>query len=476
MTTTAPRATVPWTDLSAGLRGRLVLPADPDYDTVRAVYNGMIDKRPAAIAQCRDVADVIAGVDFARQNGLTLAVRGGGHHAAGLGVTDEALVLDLSLMRSTRVDPEERTVRADGGCVWGDVDHATGAFGLATPSGIVGTTGVAGLTLGGGTGYLTRRYGMTVDNLLSADVVLADGSFVTASEDSEPDLFWALRGGGGNFGVVTSFRFRCHPVGDAGTIIGGPVFYALDDLGEVMRWYRELLPSLPTELSGWIGVMAVPPAPPFPEELWGRTVCGIVWCYTGPGDRADEVLEPVRTFGSPLMVGLQPMPFAALQAAFDPLFPPGLQWYWKGDVFREISDEAIEVHRRFAEVLPSGQSTMHLYPIDGAAAQVPEDATAFPYRDGGWSGVIVGVDPDPANAAALTRWARDYQEALHPYSAGGAYINFMMEEGEDRIRASYRGNYDRLARIKRHYDPDNLFRTNQNIVPAGNVIPPPRQG
>ena len=323
MTTTAARATVPWTDLAAVLRGRIVLPADPDYDTVRAVYNGMIDKQPAAIAQCRDVADVIAGVDFARENGLTLAVRGGGHHAAGLGVTDDALVLDLSSMRGTRVDPEQRIVVADGGCTWGDVDHATAAFGLATPSGIVGTTGVAGLTLGGGTGYLTRRYGMTVDNLLAADVVLADGSFVTASEDGHRDLFWALRGGGGNFGVVTSFTFRCHPVGDAGTIIGGPVFYALDDLGEVMRWYRELLPSLPVELSGWIGIMAVPPAPPFPEELWGRTVCGIVWCYTGPGDRADEVLEPIRTFGSPLLVGLQPMPYAALQSVFDPLFRPG---------------------------------------------------------------------------------------------------------------------------------------------------------
>ena len=272
-------------------------------------------------------------------------------------------------MRSTRVDPEERTVRVDGGCVWGDVDHATGAFGLATPSGIVGTTGVAGLTLGGGTGYLTRRYGMTIDNLLSADVVLADGSFVTASaRTAHPDLFWALRGGGGNFGVVTSFMFRCHPVGDAGTIVGGRCSTrsttsrrSCAGTGSCSRRCRR---------SSAAGSACWPSRrrPPFPEELWGRTVCAIVWCYTGPGERADEVLEPVRTFGSPLLVGLQPMPYAALQAAFDPLFPPGLQWYWKGDFFREITDEAIEVHRRFAELLPSGQSTMHLYPIDGAAA------------------------------------------------------------------------------------------------------------
>ncbi len=273
-------------------------------------------------------------------------------------------------MRSTTVDPERRTVRVDAGATWGDVDHATVAFGLATPSGFLASTGVAGLALGGGIGYLSRRFGLTVDNLLAADVVLADGRFVTASATSHPDLFWALRGGGGNFGVVTSFTFRCHPIGEHGTVIGGPVLYDIADAPEVMRWYRELVPALPEELSGWLALITIPPAPPFPEELWGRKACAIVWCYTGPHDRADDILAPIREFGSPLVVGLHEMPFTALQSAFDPLYPAGLQWYWRADFFREISDAAIEVHREFGERLPTGHSTMHLYPIDGAAARV----------------------------------------------------------------------------------------------------------
>ncbi len=458
--------TAPYDELTATLRGRLVTPSDPDYDEVRAVYNGMIDRRPAAIVQCRDAADVSSAVRFAQRHGIEIAVRGGGHNAGGLGVWDDALVVDLSAMRSVRVDPERRTVRADGGCVWADVDHATVAFGLATPCGFIASTGVGGLTLGGGVGYLTRRYGLTVDNLLSADVVLADGNLVTASESEHADLFWALRGGGGNFGVVTSFEFRCHPIGEEGVVIAGPVLYDLADTGAVMRWYRDLLPSLPEELNGWIGVLTIPPAPPFPEELWGRKACGIVWCYTGPHDRADEVLEAVRSFGNPLVVGLQEMPFTALQSAFDDLYPAGLQWYWRADFFEEISDEAIAVHERYAAALPTGHSTMHLYPIDGAAARVPADATAFAYRSGGWAGVIVGVDPDPANKELISTWAKEYWEALHPTSAGGAYVNFMMDEGEDRVRAAYRDNYPRLARVKAAYDPGNVFHVNQNIKPA----------
>jgi FAD/FMN-containing dehydrogenase len=463
--TTSTIATAPYEDLAAAVRGSVILPGDPEYDQARAVYNGMIDKHPAAIARCRDVADVITCVRFAREHGVEIAVRSGGHSAAGLGVWDGALVIDLSLLRSTTVSPEDHTVRVDAGCTWGDVDHATVAFGMATPSGFLSSTGVAGLTLGGGVGYLSRRFGLTVDSLLSADVVLADGTFVTASETSHPDLFWALRGGGGNFGIVTSFTFRCHDIGEHGTIIGGPVLYDIGDTAEVMRWYRELVPSLPEELSGWIAVLTIPPAPPFPEELWGRKACGILWCYTGPHDRADEVLEPVRTFGSPLVVGLHPMPFNVLQSAFDPLLPAGLQWYWRADFFNEITDEAIAAHVKYGAELPTGMSTMHMYPIDGAASRVPEDATAFAYRGGGWAGVIVGVDPDPANAELISQWARDYWEALHPTSAGGAYINFMMSEGQDRIRAAYRGNYHRLAQIKHRYDPDNTFHLNQNIQP-----------
>jgi FAD/FMN-containing dehydrogenase len=459
-TTLAPAAS---DDLA--LRGQLIRPGDAAYDQARAVYNGMIDKHPAAIARCRDVADVIACVRFASQHGIEVAVRGGGHSAAGLGVADDALVIDLSGLRSTTVNPDEHTVRADAGCTWGDVDHATVAFGMATPSGFLASTGVAGLTLGGGIGYLTRRFGLTVDNLLAADVVLADGTFVTASETSHSDLFWALRGGGGNFGVVTSFTFRCHDIGAAGTIIGGPVLYDIADTAAVMRWYRELVPTLPEELSGWIALLTIPPAPPFPEELWGRKACGIVWCYTGPHDQADQVLEPVRSYGSPLVVGLQPMPFTVLQSAFDALYPAGLQWYWRADFFREISDQAIDVHVKYGQQLPTGHSTMHMYPIDGAASRVPQDATAFAYRDGGWAGVIVGVDPDPANADRISDWARDYWRELHPTSAGGGYVNFLMDEGGDRVRAAYRGNYERLAQVKRRYDPGNLFHLNQNIPP-----------
>jgi hypothetical protein len=453
--------------LPADLRGELIVPGDPGYDEARAVYNGMIDKYPAAIARCLDAADVVTCVRFGRNHGVALAVRGGGHNAGGLGVADDALVIDLSRLRSTTVDPANHTVRADAGCTWGDVDHATVAFGMATPCGFLASTGVAGLTLGGGIGYLSRRFGLTVDNLLSADVVLADGALVTASPSTYSDLFWALRGGGGNFGVVTSFTFRCHDIGEGGTVIAGPVFYDLADVGEVMRWYRELHPSLPEEVSGWIGLLTVPPAPPFPEELWGRKVCGIVWCYTGPHDRAEAVLEPVKSFGSPLLVGLQAMPFNVLQSTFDPLYPAGMQWYWRADFFNEISDAAIEVHRKYGELLPTGHSTMHLYPMDGATSRVPADATAFAYRDGGWAGIIVGVDPDPANAELISRWAKDYWQELHPFSAGGAYVNFLMDEGQDRVKAAYRGNYDRLVQIKERYDPDNIFHVNQNILPSG---------
>jgi FAD/FMN-containing dehydrogenase len=426
----------------------------------------MIDRRPAAIAQCADAEDVVACVRFAAASGIDLAVRGGGHNAGGLGVGDDALVIDLGGLRTITVDPDARTVDVGGGCTWNEVDLATTAHGMAVPSGFLSSTGVGGLTLGGGIGYLTRRFGLTIDNLVAADVVLADGTRVTASAAAHPDLFWALRGGGGNFGVVTNFRFACHPIGEQGTVIGGPVLYDLADTPAVMRWYRELLPALPEELSGWIGLITIPPAPPFPEALWGRKACAIVWCYTGPHDRAEDVLAPIREFGTPLVVGLGEMPFPALQSAFDALYPAGLQWYWRADFFREISDEAIEVHLHYGERLPTGHSTMHLYPIDGAGARVPDDATAFAYRDGGWAGVIVGVDPDPANATLITDWAKEYWEALHPTSAGGAYINFMMDEGQDRVRASYLGNFERLTEVKARYDPDNLFHLNQNIPPA----------
>jgi FAD/FMN-containing dehydrogenase len=450
-------------ELAGRFRGELIAPGDAGYDEARAVYNGMIDRRPGLIARCTDVADVIAAVGAARHHDLLVSIRGGGHNAGGLGVCDDGLVIDLSPMRGIHVDPKARRVRVEGGCTWGDVDHATHPFGLAVPSGIISTTGVGGLTLGGGLGHLTRRFGLTIDNLLSADVVLADGRLVTASSDEHPNLFWALRGGGGNFGVVTSFEFRANPVSE---IVGGPTLWPIDRAPEVMRFYDDLMASAPRELNGFFAFLTVPPAPPFPEELHLQKMCGVVWCWTGPAEQADEVFAPVAAFGPPALHGVHPMPWPALQSAFDALYPPGDQWYWKADFVDELSDEAIALHAKHGAALPSMQSTMHLYPIDGAGADPAPDATAWNYRGSRYASVIVGVDPDPAKAPELTAWARAYWEELHPHSAGGAYVNMMMhDEGADRVRASYGDNYDRLVAVKREYDPENLFRVNQNIAP-----------
>ncbi len=450
--------------LKAAVRGRIIEPTDKDYDDARKVYNAMIDKKPRLIVRCADVADVIACVNFARENRLLLSIRGGGHNAGGLGIADDALVIDLAPIKYTRVDPEAGTVMVGGGCVWGDVDHATHAFGFAVPSGIISTTGVGGLTLGGGIGHLTRKCGLTIDNLISADVVLADGRFVKANANENADLFWALRGGGGNFGVVTSFTFTLHKID---MIYGGPMLYELSETIEVMKWYRELIPSAADDLNGFFAFMTVPPAPPFPEQLHLKKMCGIVWACTAPKEKAEEMFKPIRAFKKPALdlVGLLPQP--ALQSMFDALYPPGLQWYWRADFVNELSDKAIAEHVRFGQALPSMHSTMHLYPINGAASRVSKHATAWNYRDANWAQVMVGVDPDPANKEKITSWAKRYFDALHPYSAGGAYVNFMMDEGEDRVKATYGENYERLVAIKNKYDPQNLFRVNQNVKPSG---------
>ncbi|MGZ5092817.1 MAG: FAD-binding oxidoreductase [Burkholderiales bacterium] len=448
------------------LRGKLIQPGEADYDAARKVYNAMIDRHPRMIVRCVDVADVMSAVTFARDQKLLLAVRGGGHNGGGLGICDDGLVIDLSGMRDVRVDPSACTVRVAGGATWGDVDHATHAFGLACPSGIISTTGVGGLTLGGGIGHLTRKFGLAIDNLLEVDVVLADGRFVRASEKENPDLFWALRGGGGNFGVVTSFLFRLHPLKN---VIGGPTLWHLDEAGKVMRWYRDFIRKAPPELNGWFAFITVPPVPPFPEALHLKKVCAVVWSYTGPESEAEKVFAPIRAFGPPALYGIHAMPYPALQSAFDPLYPPGHQWYWRADFVNELTDAAIAVHTEYAAQMPTPQSTMHLYPIDGKAHAVGNADTAFSYRDANWAAVIVGVDPDPAKREAITAWTKRYWEALHPHSAGGAYVNFMMDEGQDRVQATYRGNYERLARVKQKYDPANLFRVNQNVRPASSM-------
>ncbi len=446
-----------------GFQGRLIGPDDADYDEARKVYNAMHDKRPALIAQCASEDDVAMAVAFGRDQGLLIAVRGGGHNGAGLGTCDDGVVIDLSRLKDVSVNPQARTVRVGGGCTWGEVDGATNQHGLATPSGIISTTGVGGLTLGGGIGHLTRKCGLTIDNLLEAEMVLANGQKVTASADENPDLYWAIRGGGGNFGVVTSFLFQLHEVG---TVVAGPTFWPAELGAEVLSVYREFLPAAPRELNGFFAFHVVPPAPPFPEAIHLREVCGVVWCYVGSEEAAARAMAPLlESLPEPLMHGPGPMPHSTLQGAFDGLYPPGDQWYWRADFVKEIPDEAVQVHQRFGNQLPSMKSTMHMYPIDGAAHDVGSSDTAWAYRDARWGSVFAGVDPEPANVEKIRRWSVDYFEELHPYSAGGAYVNMMMDEGQERVRASYGPNYDRLARIKASYDPDNVFRVNQNIQP-----------
>ncbi|WP_119302773.1 FAD-binding oxidoreductase [Dongia deserti] len=452
-------------DFPHRLRDRLISQDHPDYDAARALYNGMIDKRPAWIVPCADVEDVIAAVNHARTHDLLLAIRGGGHNGAGLGSCDGGLVIDLSPMKRIHIDPKSRIVPVQAGCTQGEVDAAASKHGLAVPAGIVSTTGIAGLTLGGGTGYLTRKHGLTIDNLVSAEVVLADGRLVTASEKENGDLFWALRGGGGNFGVVTSFTYRAHPVGD---VYAGPILYDIAHAAEIMHWYRDFLPTAPRELAVFFGLKMVPSCEPFPKEIWGRRICALICCYNGSESAGKEAMRPVReALPAPLLDGVAQMPFVSLQAMFDPLLPKGLQWYWKGDYVDELPDAAIATHIEHGSKSPSELSLMHLYPIDGAVQEAAPDATAWGARRARWSMVIAGIDPDPAKAPALKQWARDYWAAIHRHNKhGGAYINFMMDdEGEERVRASYGANYDRLVAIKGEYDPLNLFRVNQNIRP-----------
>ena len=449
--------------LRSNMRGEVIEASDAGYNEARKIYNRMIDRRPRMIARCADMADVIAAVNFGREHKLLIAIRGGGHNFAGLGICDDGLVSDLSRINYVRVDPKKRTILAGGGAVLGDIDHAAHAFGLAVPAGILSTTGVAGLTLGGGIGHLTRQCGLTIDNLLSVDVVLADGRFLTANAKDNPDLFWAVRGGGGNFGVVTSFLFKAHPIH---TDYAGPMLWPMEDAADILRWYRDFITKAPNALNGFFAFLIVPPGPPFPDHLHNERMCGIVWCYTGPLKNAERVFNPIRKFKKPALDLVGPIPHPALQSMFDALYPPGLQWYLKADFVRELKDEAIALHVKHGALLPTMHSTMHLYPINGKANTVKNTATPWAYRDAVWAAGIAGVDPDPANNEKISKWAKDYWTATHPYSAGGAYVNFLMDEGEDRIRATYGKNYDRLARIKKRYDPTNFFRVNQNIKPA----------
>ena len=445
------------------LHGGVTRPSDPDYDEVRALYNAMIDKRPVLIARCADRDDVVSAVNFGREQGLDIAIRGGGHNGPGLGSVDDGLVIDLSGLKTITVDPDSRTATIGGGCLLGDVDAATHEHGMATPGGIISTTGAGGLIPGGGIGHLTRKCGLSIDNILGAEIVLADGSVVTADESNNDDLYWAIRGGGGNFGVITQLKMRLHPIS---TVVAGPMFWELDKTVDILKWYREFILNAPEDLNGFFAFASVPPAPMFPEELHLQKVAAVVWCWTGPEEGAADALAEARSQPGLLMDGVQPMPLPALQSAFDELYPPGDQWYWRADFVESIPDEAIEKHAEFGAKMPTWKCTMHLYPIDGAAHRVGPTDTAWAYRNANWGSVFAGVDSDPASVDAIGAWSREYHEALHPYSAGGAYVNMMMEEGQGRVEAAYGENYARLAKIKAKYDPDNVFHVNQNIKPA----------
>jgi FAD/FMN-containing dehydrogenase len=445
------------------LTGEIVTPGDTGYDDARRVYNFMIDKHPAAVARCADTADVKAVVDFARDGGHELAVRGGGHSVPGFGTATGAIVADLSAMTGIRVDPGTRTARIGGGATWAMVNDATAAHGLATTGGIVSSTGVGGLTLGGGIGYLSRAYGLSCDNLLSAEVVLADGRVVTADPAQHPDLFWALRGGGGNFGVVTEFEFQLHPVGD---VYGSLMFFELEDAGAVMRHFRDFIADAPREYGGFPAWHLAPPLPFIPADRVGQPFAVLMSCWTGEPAAGERIFEGFRSVAKPMAEHTGAIPYPAINALFDPLLPRGLQHYWKAVYVKDLTDEAIAVHLEHGPRVPAVNSAVHLYPINGACHDVAGDATAFGHRDASYACVIAGMWPDPADNEANTAWVRDYHTALAPLSEPGGYINFASADDQATVRDNFGAGYHRLAEIKRQYDPENLFHLNQNIAPA----------
>ena len=440
---------------------KIIMPSDAKFHESRKVFNAMIDKYPGMIVMCENVADVVASVNFARENELLLAVRGGGHNGGGLGLCDDGLVIDLSGIKFVKVENSNNTVQVGGGNLWREVDQATHHFGLAIPAGIISSTGVGGLTLGGGVGYLSRKFGLTIDSLLEVEMVLADGSVVIANEKQHPDLFWAIRGGGGNFGIVTSFKFQAYSLK---TVIGGPMLWPVERTEEIMELFDNFIHAAPEDLNGFIATLVIP-GPPFPDDLHNKPFCGIVWCFTGDPAAFDKLIQPFRD-KNPVFEHVGEMPYPAIQTLFDGLFPPGLQWYWRADFFNELGPEIRKQHLKFGSTIPTPLSQMHLYPISGAASKPGKEDTPWAYRDAKYAGVIVGVDADADNADKITKWCKNYWEGLHPFSAGGAYSNFMMDEGQERVKASYKHNYERLSAIKGKYDPDNVFRVNQNIKPV----------
>ena len=445
------------------LTGDVITPNDVVYDEARAVYNAMIDKKPALIVKCKNTHDVINAVNYTRDNDIEVSIKSGGHNGAGLALVDDGLVIDLSEMKDFNMDPEAKTIRVDAGFTLAEIGEITSRHGLYLPFGINGTTGISGLTLGGGLGYLSRKGGLTIDNLLECKIILVNGDLVTANKESHPDLFWALRGGGGNFGVVVSFKFKLLPIS---TIYGGPMIWEMQDAEETFRLYEEFTNTNDNDVYGFYAFLTVPPAEPFPEEHWNKRCCGVVWNYTGALDKAEEVLRPMREKTNPIIDFVGEMPMQQLNTLFDGLYPKGMQWYWRAHYINDVPNESLDISIKYGKAIPNLHTTTHFYPIDGKVHDVANDETAWANRGVRWAQVIVGVAPEPENAEIITDWCKNYYNELKPYAVNdGAYVNFMMNEGQDRVKAAYKDNYERLVRVKRKYDPNNFFHINQNIKP-----------
>lgn len=451
--------------LRASLRGPLLTPDSPGYDAARTIWNATVDRHPGLIARCADAADVASAVRFAVANDILISVRGGGHNIAGSAVTDGGLMIDLSPMRGVRMFSDARTVRVEAGATLADVDGATQAAALAVPLGVNSTTGVAGLTLGGGFGWLSRRFGLTIDNLLGADVVTADGDQVRASDAENPELFWAIRGGGGNFGIVTSFDFRLHPVGPA--VLAGLVVHPMDRARDVLRFYREFMRAAPDELVCWFVLRKAPPLPFLAPEWHGREILVLAMLWSGEQAEGERVMKPLRSFGTAIADIVQPMPYTGWQTILDPLLAPGMRNYWKTHDLREVSDGLIDTLLEHARRLPDPQAEILVAMLGGAVGRVAPDATAYAHRDAQFVLNVHGRWADRAKDDECTAWTRGLYEAVSPFATGGAYVNFLTQEEGGRVAAAYGGNYQRLRQLKRRFDPRNVFRTNQNIEPAG---------
>lgn len=451
-------------ELKGNFRGEVLLPSDDGYESARKIWNATIDKHPALIVRCTTTSDVVRAVNFARDNSLLLAVRGGGHNIAGNAMCDDGIVIDLSKMKATRVDSGARRVTIEGGATLADLDTATQAHGLATPVGINSTTGVAGLTLGGGFGWLSRKHGMTVDNLESAEVVTAAGEVVRASATEHPDLFWALRGGGGNFGVVTRFEFRLHPVGP--DVLSGLIVYPISEAKSVLQQYREFLAKAPEALSVWTVLRQAPPLPFLPERVHGKAIIALALIYAGDPKQGEPLIEPLRKFGIPLGEHVGVQPYVAWQQAFDPLLTPGARNYWKSHNFSTLKDGLFDAVIEYIGKLPSPQCEIFFGAIGGATTRPAPDSAAYAHRDAKFVMNVHGRWEEPADDKRCIGWARDFFNASAPFASGGVYVNFLTADEGDRVRSAYGPNYDRLAQVKRTYDPTNLFRVNQNIQPA----------